>query len=82
MQALAGTVKCVRRGPQAVAGQKVVLHAGARQLLQVLVGEVVVERGADVLVGDVDAAHAFIVRGERDRNVGGAIERKGMRRRP
>jgi glutamate-1-semialdehyde 2,1-aminomutase len=53
-------------GPQALPGEEVVFHAGAGHLLQVLVAEVVVEGGADVLMRQVDAADAFIVRGERD----------------
>src|SRR5580698_10851453 len=61
--------KVIRPGPQAVAGQKIVLHAGARKLLEVAVGEVVVERGANVFMGEIDAAHAFVIRGERDRHV-------------
>ena len=67
-------------GPQAGAGQKVVLHAGARQLLQIGIGQVVVKRSAGVLMRDLDAAHAFVVGRERDRHMGGAIEGKGMLR--
>jgi len=58
---------CARRGrrgkgilssPQAFTGQEGVFHAGACQLLQILVAEVVVQGGANVFVGDVDAADA------------------------
>src|SRR5580700_9450361 len=68
----------VGRCPEAGAGQEVVFHAGACELLEVGIAEVVVERGAGVLMCDLDAADAFIVSGERDGHVGGAIERERM----
>jgi len=55
-----------------------VLHAGARQVFQLSVAEVVVVGGADVFVGEVDAADALIVGRERDGNVCIEVEREGM----
>jgi len=43
-----------------------------------LIGEVVIERGADIFMGEVDAAHAFVVGGERDGDMVQAVEREGM----
>ena len=54
------------------------LHARAGQSLQVAVAEVVFERGANVLMREVDAADAFVVRRKRDGHVRGAVEREGM----
>ena len=68
----------VRGGPEAGAGEEVVLHAGAGELLEVLIGEVVVDSGADVLVGDVDAADAFVVGRQGDGDVVEAVEGKGV----
>jgi hypothetical protein len=45
---------------------------------EVLVGEVVVEGGAHVFVGDVDAADALVVSGKRHRHMRGAVEREGV----
>jgi len=55
-----------------------VLHAGAGELFQVLVGEVVVECGANVLMGELDAADTFIVCGERDGHMVEAVDGEGM----
>src|ERR1700676_1932500 len=57
----AGIAEVVGLGPEAFAGEEVVLHAGAGELLHILVAEVIVESGAEVLMGDIDAADAFIV---------------------
>src|SRR5215472_11638498 len=46
----------VALGPEAFAGKEVVLHSGAGELLEPRVGEVVVERGALVLAGEIDPA--------------------------
>ncbi len=75
-------VEGVRLGPQPFARQEAVFHSGARQLLQVLVAQVVVERGTNVFAGDVDAANAFIVRGQRDGDVSVPIEREAGAPRP
>ena len=65
-------------GPEAGAGQEVVFHAGAGELFDVLIGEVVVDGGADVLVGEVDAADAFVVGRERDGDVIEAVDGEGV----
>ncbi len=53
-------------------------HAGASQLLQLLIAQVIVERGADVFASDVDAADTLIICGERDGNVGSAVVGEGV----
>ena len=68
----------VWRGPETGAGEEVVFHAGTGQLFDVLIGEVVVEGGADVLVGEIDTADAFIVCGERDGLLVDAVEGDGV----
>ena len=55
--------------PEAGAGEEAVLEAGAGHVFEVEVGEVEFERGAGVLVGEVDAGDAFVVGGERDGDV-------------
>ena len=59
--------------PEAGAGKEAVFEAGAGHVLEVEVGEVEFEGGADVFVGEVDAGDAFVVGGERDGNVSGAV---------
>src|ERR1700728_3822920 len=79
--AAAGLVRGRERvlfGPQARAGQEIMFHAGAGQLLQLVVSEVVVQRGARVLVRDFDAAYAFVIGRESYGHVGGAIQREGV----
>ena len=68
----------IRRGPEAFAGKEAVLHPCPRQLLQIAIGQVIIDRGAGVFVSDFNAADAFIVGGEGDGHVGGAIDGKRM----
>ena len=58
------------------------LHPGPRQLLQVPIAQVIVDRRAHVLVRQVDAAHALVVGRERHRHMRRAIDRKRMLMRP
>ena len=60
--------------PEAGAGEEAVFEAGAGHVFEVEVGEVEVERGAGVLVGEVDAGDAFVVGGEGDGDFGGAVD--------
>ena len=50
--------------PEAGAGKKAVLEAGAGRCFEVEVGEVEFDRGARVLVGEIDAGDALVVGGE------------------
>ena len=52
----------VRYAPQARPRKKIVLHPGAGQLLQILIAQVVIERGSRVFMRDVDAADPLIIR--------------------
>src|ERR1017187_9442384 len=49
------------------------LHAGSCQLLQVLISEVIVQCGADIFVSYVDTANSLIVRRQRNRDMGRAV---------
>src|ERR1700685_4338615 len=60
--AFAGADRCakvIRLYPEVRAGEEIVLHAGTRQLLEVAVGEAVVDGSADIFMREVDTADAF-----------------------
>ncbi|MDX6459813.1 MAG: hypothetical protein QOE55_3510 [Acidobacteriaceae bacterium] len=59
--------------PEAGAGEEAVFDASADQALEVEVGEVELEGSAGVLLRDVTARDAFVVGGEGDGDVGGAV---------
>ena len=54
------------------------LERGARGVLEVGVGEVLVEDGLHVVVREVGAADAFVVGGEREGHVRGAVGGEGV----
>ena len=63
-----------RLGP----GRKAVLDGGAGDLFEIEVPRPKSVRGAGVLVGEIDAADAFVVGRERGGNAGGAVGGKGV----
>src|SRR6516164_4031281 len=68
----------IRRGPEALTGKKVVLHAGACQLFQVCIAQVILIRSANILVSKVDPAYGLVVSRKRHRNMRRPIVLKRM----
>ena len=78
LQGAAGAVKASGAAQRLSPGRKLCSMPVRASCFRSCVAEVVVEGGADVFAGDVDAADAFVVGGERHRHVRGAVEREGM----